>query len=81
MVWSVFSAYGVGPLVNIDGTMNVVIYKNILEKNLLPYAGHKMPRNRIFQHFNDPKHISRLVKNWLSTKKLQVLTWPSQSCD
>lgn len=68
LVWSVFSAYGVGPLVNIDGTMNPAIDKNILEKNLLPYARRKMPKNWIFQHDNDPKHTSKLIKSWLLTK-------------
>lgn len=47
---------------NIDDIMNVAMYTDVLEKNLLPYARRKMPRNWIFQCDNDPKHISSLGK-------------------
>ena len=32
----------------------------------------------IFQHDNDPKHIAKLVKQWLSMQNFDVLTWPPQ---
>jgi len=41
-VWGVFSAQGVGPLVEINGIMNAAIYKDILEQNLLTYAEETM---------------------------------------
>lgn len=44
MVWRVFSAHEDGPLVEIDGNMNIAMYKDILEKNLLTYAKETMPR-------------------------------------
>jgi len=43
MVWGVFSAQGVSPLVEINGIMNAAIYKDILEKNLITYAEETMP--------------------------------------
>jgi len=61
-VWGVFSAQGVGPLVEINGIMNAAIYKDILEQNLLTYAEETMPQNWIFQQDNDPKHTSKLLK-------------------
>ena len=36
---------------------------------------------RVFQHDNDPKHISKVVKNYLENKRIVVLQWPSQSPD
>ena len=40
-----------------------------------------MPQNWIFQHDNDRKHTSKVVKNWLNEKNVTVLEWPSQSQD
>lgn len=61
MVWGIFSAQGVGPLVEIKGIMDSVMYRDILKKNLLQYAERRMPENWVFQHDNDPKHTSKLV--------------------
>lgn len=81
MVWGCFSSYGVGPLVDIPGTMDSCVYKDILEKEMLPYATAHMPRGWIYQHDNDPKHASRLVKEWITSKRVRILEWPSQSPD
>ena len=35
----------------------------------------------MFQHDNDPKYIAKLVKQWLSMRNFDVLTWPPQSLD
>ena len=32
-------------------------------------------------HDNDPKHTSRLMKDWLKRKKIQTLPWSSYSPD
>lgn len=81
MIWGIFSAQGVGPLVEINGTMNAAIYRDILDKNLLTYAEEKMPQDWIFQQDNDPKHTSKLLKEWFSAKNVRVLSWPSRSPD
>lgn len=81
MVWGVFSAQGVSPLVQINGNMNAAIYKDILENNLLTYAEETMPQDWIFQQDNDPKHISKLLKQWFSASNMRVLSWPFQSPD
>lgn len=36
MVWGCFSYHGVGQLALINGTVNAVRYKRILEENLIP---------------------------------------------
>ena len=35
----------------------------------------------IFQQDNDPKHRSKVVKDFFQSKKFQVLEWPSLSPD
>ncbi len=34
-----------------------------------------------FQHDNDPKHTSNLVKEYLNEQEYQVLDWPPQFPD
>lgn len=81
MVYGAFSASGVGPLLKIDGTMDAQIFKNILEKHTVPFGKTKLRRGWIMQMDNDPKHRSKLVKEWIQTNRVRVLEWPSQSPD
>lgn len=80
-----FTAFGVTPLVKIDGKMDRFQYKKILSKKLLPAAKQIFKQNEvedwIFQQDNDPKHTSKLIKRYLANKKINVLDWPSQSPD
>lgn len=48
---------------------------------MLPHLREKMPPSSIFQQDNDPKHSSRLARNFLSDNDVNVLDWPSQSPD
>ena len=34
-----------------------------------------------FQHYNDPKHTSKLVAGWLQKNTVNVLEWQAQSPD
>lgn len=79
MVWGAFSYEGVGPLVEIEDVMDRFVYKDILDKQMLPYAKNNMPHGWIFQHDNDPKHASKIVSQYLSAKKVRVLGWPQSS--
>lgn len=81
MVWGCFSWYGVGPIHRIENTMNAGGYREILQNVMLPYAKEKMPLQWTFQQDNDPKHSSKLVKNWFLETNTRVLSWPSQSPD
>lgn len=81
MIWTCFSGHGVGPFHQIDITMDRFVYKNILETVMLPYAEWEMPIRWVFQHDNDPKHTSKLVKDWFIANGIQVLDWPAQSPD
>lgn len=79
-VWGCFSSQGVGSLYQINGIMTGAMYREILKNHMAPVIRRLGP-NFIFQHDNDPKHTSKVVKNYLSNAKFIVLDWPSQSPD
>jgi hypothetical protein len=81
MVWGAFSGNGMGPIHRINGIMDRFVYKEILSSQMLPYARQKMPKKWIFQQDNDPKHTSRVVKEWFQLRKVKVMDWPAQSPD
>lgn len=81
MVWGCFSRSGTGPIIQVQGKMDRFQYKEILENTMLPFAEDEMPLRWIFQQDNDPKHSSKLVKEWFGSKNINVLEWPSQSPD
>jgi len=76
MVWGCFSSNGMGPIFKIDGIMDRYVYKG-----MLPYSRRNMPRGWIFQQDNDPKHTSKLISDWFTSKKVKVMEWPPQSPD
>lgn len=81
MVYGAFSASAVGPLVKIDGIMDGLMFKDILEKHTVPYGSKKLGRGWILQMDNDPKHRSKVVSQWIKDNRVKVLEWPSQSPD
>lgn len=81
MVWGAFSWHGIGPLVRIRGIMDQHVYKNIMANTMIPFVDENMPVTCVFQHDNDPKHTSRMVKAYLLESSVAVLDWPAQSPD
>ena len=81
-LWGCFSVAGTGRLVRIEGQMNGERYREILDENRLQSAQDlRLGLWFIFQWDNDPKHISKIMQEWLQYKSLNVLEWPSQSPD
>lgn len=80
-IWGCFSYNGTGPIYRIRDNLTALTYCNILEEVLLPYAEWHMPLKWVFQQDNDPKHTSRLAKDWFRVNEIQVLEWPAQSPD
>lgn len=80
MVWGCMSAFGVGELHFIEGTMNSTMYCEILEQKMIPSL-QKLSRRAVFQHDNDPKHTSRMTTAFLKRLRVQVMEWPSMSPD
>lgn len=81
MIWGSFSSKGVGPIHRIVGIMDRFVYVDILADVLEPYADDNLPLNWVFQQDNDPKHTSRLAKQWFQDHHVKVLEWPAQSPD
>jgi len=81
-VWGCFAAHGVGKLRRIYGNMNKEMYLNILEDSMVPSYNRLFHGDYlIFQQGNDPKHTSKVVKDWFEVNNIQKLEWPSQSPD
>jgi len=89
MVWGSFAASGVGILHRIHGIMDQHVYRNLLENVMMPSVdivfGDRVhpdaPQEWIFQQDNDPKHTSRLCRQFLVDNDVQTFEWPSQSPD
>lgn len=66
----------------INGIMDSNYYREILDQNLLtPKKSLKLTQNFIVQLDGDPKHTSKLLKNWFNSKQIKVSDWPPQSPD
>jgi transposase len=78
--WGGFSSYGKTSLYCFTGIMDAQFYVSILEEQL-PEVEEMMGDNWIFQQDNDPKHTSRLAKNFLQENVPAVMDWPSSSPD
>ena len=85
MVWGCFSGHGIGDFVKINGIMKKEHYKKILVQNAIPSGLRTIGRGFIFQQDNDPKHTSRLCKDYLEKKEADKtiinMFWPPQSPD
>lgn len=85
MVWGGFCFDGVGQLIKIDGKMDQKYYHRLLQHHIIPSGLRLLGNGFIFQQDNDPKHTSKLCKNYVLSKQtqgvLKILEWPPQSPD
>jgi len=82
--WGCFSAKGFGSLVLFTQNLNAKLLVHIYSKALLPSAVKWFPNPEdswVLQEDNDPKHTSKLAKNWREQKGVVRLAWPAQSPD
>lgn len=79
MLWRCFSASGTGKLVKVVGITKKEAY---LKENLKQTAVKLgLSRCLIFQHDNEPKHLSLSGNNYMQKTKVNVSEWPAQSPD
>lgn len=81
MVWGCFSGLGIGPIVRIEGIMTSIVYRDLLQANMLEYYDFIKEEGSLFQQDNDPKHKSKVVAAWFKEHKIEVMVWPAQSPD
>lgn len=82
-IWGCITYDGVGFMTKIDTILDKDLYKGILEEELattIEWYGFEIDKV-IFQHDNDPKHTSKLVKEYLAEQDYEVMKWPAQSPD
>ncbi len=75
MVWGCISAYGMGSLHVLEGTMNAERYIKVLGQHMLP------SRQRVCQQDNAKPHTAAITTAWLRSRRVQVLNWPACSPD
>lgn len=85
MIWGYFGNNKVGDFVQVSGIMDKHAYKTIFEDHAIPSGKHLIGRGFIFQQDNDPKHTSKLCKEFLEQRfrrrRLNIMEWPPQSPD
>ncbi len=78
MVWGCMSATGTGELQFIEGTMNANIYGDILKQSMIPSL-RRLGRWAVFQHYNDPKHTSKMTIALLKKLRVKVICGASSN--
>ncbi len=84
MFWGCFSAFGLGPLVALEGSQNQYTYKQLLDDVLIPEiqaAKAMYGVDLVFMQDNAPCHKTNLVMDFLNQNGVQTLDWPPQSPD
>ena len=81
MVWGMISGDGVGPLVRLQGKVNVGVYKQLVKNHVLPVLRNSTKQLCIFMQDNAPCHKAMVVMNFLKAENVTVMDWPPQSPD
>ena len=78
-IWGCLSSNGLGILHRIDGNLDGLQYRDILESVMFPFSD----GNFIFQHDRSPIHESRIAKSWFKDvhPEIEVLDWPRRGAD
>lgn len=83
MVWGCMSGQGVGVLLFIDGTVNAIKYREILENGLQPSIPQLQTGDGdyIFQQDGAACHTAKSVLGWMKEQQVPLMEWPSNSPD
>ena len=78
MIWDCMTFYGYWLLMKIDGKVDQVLYKEILEVDLSStICFYNMdPRHFIFQQDNVLIHNAKSMKQWFQQQTFDLLQWP-----
>ncbi|KAJ8891751.1 hypothetical protein PR048_004304 [Dryococelus australis] len=82
MVWGCFTAFGVGPLVFVRGSMNTEAYCNILDNEMLPTLWRFYEMDPCyFQGDNARCQVSRATMQWFADNNVRRLDWHEVFCN
>lgn len=83
MVWGCMTIHGCGLLIKINGKVNQLLYKQILEVGLYSTICkfELNPEHLIFQQDNASIHTTKMMKQWFKQQSFGLLQWPAQSPD
>ncbi len=83
MIWGFISHLDKLKICRVNGTMDSLKYKTMLEGFFLDEAVEMEIdlSKMIFQQDNASCHKSKLITNWFNVQNIFVLTWPHQSPD
>ncbi len=80
MVWGCISAYSMGSLHVLEGTMNAERYIKVLEQHMLPSKRRLFQgRPSVFQQDNAKPHTAAITTALLRSWRVRVLNWPACS--
>jgi hypothetical protein len=88
MFWGCFGGSSLGNLFKVEGIMRKEQYHSILVRHAI-LSGNRIYSDKtwVFQEDNDPKHASKLCRDYLSNKiklsddRISKMDWPPQSPD
>lgn len=81
MVWAAFGARGKSQICFVPSKMNAEAYVDLLDSNLIEYAGDLYGDNWTFQQDNAPIHVARFTKDFFKSRNIPLLEWPALSPD
>ncbi len=82
MIWGCISAYGMGSLCVLKGTMNTEKYIKVLDQHMLPSRRRLFQGGScVFQQDNAKPHTAAITTAWLRSRRVRVLNWPACSPD
>jgi hypothetical protein len=81
MAWGGISLKGKTPLFCFTDIMDGPFYVKILQDQLLPAVRRMYRRNWRLQQDNNPKHTSRVAKEFIAENGINVIDWPFNSPD
>ena len=80
-VWAGISMHCKTEICAFDGTMNSLLYIEILERTLIPFLQKVYPSGYHFMQDNDPKHTSKAEKQYFFDRSINWWPTPAESTD
>ena len=73
MVFGMISANGTGPLVRLEGRVNAQVYKELLQRHVVPVIKDSPAEDPLFMQDNAPCHTAKLVNSFLDQEEVTDL--------